>query len=132
MALCLSTQHRKLCRSVIVSEMSFSTTASGEQTTGLQGHCRIIEDTGGMKAEMLQMLSGDNTAENEKTICSQLVHHSEIIVLLRKPAVQVAKQICVIIAQTTHKQALYLGLTYMLSKGTLGGWKINLKKVCPW
>lgn len=108
--------------------MSFSTTASGEQTTGLQGHCRIIEDTGGMKAEMLQMLSGDNTAENEKTICSQLVHHSEIIVLLRKPAVQVAKQICVIIAQTTHKQALYLGLTYMLSKGTLGGWKINNNK----
>lgn len=102
--------------------MSFSTTASGEQTAGLQGHCRI------MKAEMLQMLSGDNTAENEKTICSQLVHHSEIIVLLRKPAVQVAKQICVIIAQTTDKQALYLGLTYMLSKGTLGGWKINNNK----
>lgn len=51
----------------------------------------------------------------------QLVHRSEIIVLLRSAAVQVAEQIYDIITQTKDKRALYLGHTYMLSKGPLSG-----------
>lgn len=58
----------------------------------------------------------------------QLVHRSEIIVLLRSAAVQVAEQIYDIITQTKDKRALYLGHTYMLSKGPLSGLP-NEKKI---
>lgn len=54
-----------LSGSVMMSKVS-----SGEQTAGLWGHRQINEDAGGIKAEIFQLPSGDNTAKNQKTICS--------------------------------------------------------------
>lgn len=63
-------QHLPLSSSVMVSNVSFSSAVSGELTAGLRGFRWINEDAGGIKEEMSQLPSGDNTAENQKTICS--------------------------------------------------------------
>lgn len=59
-----------LSGSVMMSKMSFSSVVSREQTAGLWGHRQINEDAGSIKAEIFQLPSGDNTAKNQKTICS--------------------------------------------------------------
>lgn len=64
----------------------------------------------------------------QRQYAPQLVHQSEIIVLLRSAAVQVAKQIYDIITQTKDKRALYLGHTCTLSKGSLGGLQYKKRK----
>lgn len=63
-------KHSSLSASEMVSNVSFSSVVSGEQTAGLRGHRWINEDAGCIKAEMFQVPSGDNTAKNQKTICS--------------------------------------------------------------
>lgn len=59
-----------LSSSVMVSNVSFSSAVARELTAGLRGYRWINEDAGGIKEEMSQLPSGDNTAENQKTICS--------------------------------------------------------------
>lgn len=114
-------QHLPLCDSVMVSNMSFSSAVSGELLQASEGHLWINEHADGIKAEIFQLLKGQTLPRIKRQYAPQLVHHSEIIVLLRSAAVQVAKQIYDIITQTKYKWALYLGHTYMLSKGPLGG-----------
>lgn len=59
----------------------------------------------------------------------QLVHRSEITVLLRSAALQAAKHIYDIITQTKDKQALCLEHANRLSKGPFGRLQIKKKKI---
>lgn len=55
-----------LSGSIMVSNVAFSSVVSRKQTAGLWGQPWINEDDGGIKAEMFQLLSRDNTAWESK------------------------------------------------------------------
>lgn len=137
----LSTPPRSTCPlsgSVMVSNVSFSSAVSGEQNAGLsEGITESMTTPAASKQKFSNCRAGTTLPRIKRQYAPQLVHHWEIIVLLRSADVQVAKQIYDIITQTTDKRALYLGHTYMLSKGPLGGLQNNNKKkanlqLCPW
>lgn len=63
---------------------------------------------------------GQRGAASKGNTPPRLVHHSEIIIVLRSVALEAAKQIHDIITQTKDKRALHLEHANRFSKGPLG------------
>ena len=124
LALRLTTQHPppslSLSGSIMVSNVSFSSVVSREQTAS-EAIAESMKTLAASKQKYSNCRAGTTRPRIKRQYAPQLVHHCEIIVLLRSAAVQVAKQIYDIITQTKDKRALYRGHTYMLSKGPLTG-----------